>query len=257
MTQIPYKILKAHVRDRIESGDWRPGDPIPSENELAQLFGVSRMTVNRAMRELAEEKLLRRVPGIGTFVAEAPPQSDLLEIRNIADEIRGRGHAHRAEVLRLEVIAAPAGVALAFDLIPGAKIYHSLILHLESGTPIQLEDRFVNPAIAPGYLDQDFTRTTPNEFLIEVAPLQQVEHIVQAIIPEPDIRTALKLDESEACLLLTRRTWAHGQIASTARLYHPGSRFRLGGRFAPKHGAAILPFDDRDRRIDAGTARHG
>ena len=240
----PYKILKSHVRARIEAGEWRPGDPIPSENAFVQQFGVSRMTVNRALRELAEENLLRRVPGIGTFVAEPTAQSELLEIRNIADEIRARGHAHRAEVRTLEGIAAPSGVALAFDLAPGAAVYHSAILHLEDDAPIQFEDRWVNPAIAPGYLEQDFTLTTPNEFLNRVAPLQQAEHVVQAILPAPEIRAELRLADGEACLLLTRRTWARGQIASTAWLYHPGSRFRLGGRFAPKPAAALLSFPE-------------
>lgn len=247
MAELPYQILKTHVRERIEAGDWRSGDSIPSENAFAQLFGISRMTVNRALRELTEEKLLRRVPGVGTFVADAPAQSDLLEIRNIADEIRARGHVHEAEVRTLEAIAAPSGVALAFELVPGAKIYHSVILHLENGVPVQLEDRYVNPAVAPGYLEEDFVRTTPNEFLVRVAPLQQVEHVVQAIVPEPEIRAALRLDEGEACLLLTRRTWARGQVASSAWLYHPGSRFRLGGRFAPKPEAIVLPIRNGGR----------
>jgi GntR family histidine utilization transcriptional repressor len=96
-----YQAVKNWLVERIGSGELRPDDRTPSENELVETLGVSRMTANRALRELTAEGLLRRVQGLGTFVADMRPQSELVELRNIADEIRGRGHAHRAEVLAL------------------------------------------------------------------------------------------------------------------------------------------------------------
>ena len=108
-----------------------------------------------------------------------------------------------------------------------------MIVHLENGSPIQYEDRNINPAIAPQYLDVDFEQHTPSEHLLEVAPLQEVEHIVQAVMPSPEIRGALKMSDDEPCLLLRRRTWAAGQVATVAALYHPGTRYDLSGRFKP------------------------
>jgi len=97
-----------------------------------------------------------------------------------------------------------------------------------------VEDRYVNPTVAPGYLRNDFSRTTPHEFLMQVAPLQRVEHTVRAIVPERRIRRMLKLEAGDACLLIMRRTWTHGRVASVADLYHPGSRYELAGAFQPR-----------------------
>jgi GntR family histidine utilization transcriptional repressor len=88
--------------------------------------------------------------------------------------------------------------------------------------------------VAPGYLRNDFTRVTPHEFLIRVAPLQRAEHIVRALLPERRIRRLLKLGADEACLLILRRTFSHGRIASIAALYHPGSRYELAATCQPR-----------------------
>src|SRR3972149_486138 len=73
---------------------------IPSEHELVGTMGVSRMTVNRALREMAEQGELVRIAGVGTFVGEQKAQSGLMRVANIADEIRGRGHKDACEILR-------------------------------------------------------------------------------------------------------------------------------------------------------------
>ena len=94
-----YQQVKEHVLRKIAEGAWRAGDLVPSEQELVATFGVARMTVNRALRELAEQGSIVRVAGVGSFVAEEKPQSTLLRIANIVEEIRGRGHDHRFELL--------------------------------------------------------------------------------------------------------------------------------------------------------------
>lgn len=74
---------------------------IPSENQLVNELGMSRMTINRALRELTSEGYLERTSGVGTFIAERKPHSNLLQIANIADEIISRGHRYHCEVLEL------------------------------------------------------------------------------------------------------------------------------------------------------------
>lgn len=226
-----YQRVKDWLVDRIGSGALRPDDRTPSENELVDLLGVSRMTANRALRELTAEGLLRRVQGLGTFVADVQPQSELVELRNIADEIRGRGHSHRAEVLVLEEVPAAAAVATALGVPAGAPAYHSAIVHFENARPVQFENRFVNPMAAPDYLAQDFTRITPNEYLMRVAPAPHVEHVVEAALPSDRVARALAMRPGEPCLLLHRRTALAGRIVSRSWLWHPGARYRLGAAF--------------------------
>jgi GntR family histidine utilization transcriptional repressor len=191
------------------------------------------MTANRALRELNDEGYVERVAGKGTFVADLKATSHLLEVRNIADEILRRGHAHSASVLRLDKIRANAELAQRLQLREGVEIFHVVLIHSENLTPIQYEDRYVVAEFAPDCLQQDFTATTPSAYLSSISPLQEAEHIVRAETPAGDIRGELSMAESEPCLVVSRRTWAHGRVVSFANLYHPGSRFELTGHYAP------------------------
>src|ERR1700759_2933608 len=101
-----YLQVKRHILENIGSGRWGTSSRVPSESDIVKSFGVSRMTANRALRELRDEGVLVRVAGVGSFVADQHAQAHPLEIRGIADEIRRRGHAHRAEVVRLERLRA-------------------------------------------------------------------------------------------------------------------------------------------------------
>ena len=228
-----YRRVKAYILERIGTGFWAPRDRVPSENELVREFGVARMTVNRAVRELAQEGFLTRVKGGGTYVADRRSHGHLLRIRNIADEIAERGGRHSATVLELGTVAADEAASQAFGIAPGEPLFHSAIVHHEDGRPIQLEERLVAPAVAPDYLQQDFTLRTPYDYLIAAAPLAEAEHIVRAVVPTARIRRLLDMRAGEPSLLIRRRTWTGETVASTAQLHHPADRFELAGRFKP------------------------
>ena len=229
-----YLQVKDFILEQIAGGTLRAGERVPSENELTRTLTVSRMTANRALRELAADGVLVRVAGVGTFVAEQRVHAHPLEVRNIADEIRARGHEYRVKVLALDSVSASRELAERCGVKPGAQLDYSLLTHFEDAAPLQVEERYVNPQVAPGYLRNDFSRTTPHEFLIRVAPLQRAEHIVRALVPERRIRRLLRLEAGEACLLIMRRTFSHGRIASVADLYHPGSRYELAASCQPR-----------------------
>ena len=228
-----YLQVKRHILDNIGSGKWGTSTRVPSENDIVKSFGVSRMTANRALRELRDEGVLVRIAGVGSFVADRHARAHPLEIRGIADEIRDRGHVHRAEIVSLEPIRAAAELAEDFGIAPRGELYCSLIVHFENDRPIQLEDRYVLPKLAPDYLNIDFERTTPHDYLVRVAPLQEAEHLLRAEMPDERTRKLLAMKRDEPCLVVIRRTWTAGQIASVARLYYPGSRYEMSGRFRP------------------------
>jgi GntR family histidine utilization transcriptional repressor len=229
-----YLKVKRHIKANIDSGKWAAAARVPSENELVKSFGVSRMTANRALKELRDEGVLVRIAGVGSFVADRHARAHPLEIRSIADEIRERGARHRAQVVALERVRAVADLARDFGIAPRSELYCSVIVHFENDRPVQLEDRYVSPRVAPDYLSVDFNLTTPYDYLIEVAPLQEVEHLLRAVMPDERTRRLLAMKRDEPCLLVIRRTWTAGQIASVARLHHPGSRYEMSGRFRPK-----------------------
>lgn len=225
-----YAGVKQVILDRIHSGEWPPKYRVPSENELVVELGVSKMTANRALRELANEGELVRIQGVGSFVAERKGYSALFEVRNIAEEIAERGHAHEASVVVLAQETASPEVADALELPIGAAVFHSLIVHSENGVPVQIEDRFVHPEAALEYLDQDFATLTPNAYLTAAAPLSGSEHVVEAAMPQAWECKLLTIMKTEPCLTIRRRTWSAKQVVSTARLVYPGHRYRLEAR---------------------------
>lgn len=230
--RLPSEDIKASIRQCIADGGWQPGMRLPSERELVQQFGCARMTVHHALRELEDEGLIERRQGSGSYVAELHPISNVLQVRDIHEEIAERGHVHVARVLLVEREKAGAEIAAAMRLRKGTTIYHVRLVHLENGVPIQLEDRHVNPALAPSFMARDFTRVTPSAVLFEHAPLTEAEQVVEAIVADVDQARELDVPVGSALLMVSRRTVSQGAVASVARLYHPGARYRLIGRFS-------------------------
>jgi len=225
-----FQRIKDYLIAQIANGTWKEGDVIPSEQALVKQFGVSRMTVNRAVRELTAEQLLTRRQGSGTYVAAQKVQATLLEIRSIADEIRARGHAHRSSLQQLERVKASELLARQFDLPVGHLLFHSVIVHFENGIPIQVEDRWANPLLAPDYMEQDYASITPNEYLMRAAPLQDASYSIEALAAPRDIADMLAIDTRQPCLVLRRQTRSNGQVASLATMWHPGQRYQFAGR---------------------------
>ena len=226
-----YQQIKDYIAGGIQNGTWNAGDRLPSENELVQRFGMSRMTVNRALRELVEQGRIRRVAGVGSFVAEDKPQSNLLQIASLAEDIRRRGHDYACQVITVERISATLEVASALALNTGASVFHSVCVHLEDGVPMQLEDRYVNPAMVPNFAQQDFTQEQPSDFLKRTVLFDQMEHVVDAVLPSLEQARLLQMEPHQPCLLLTRRTWQREVPVTLVRCLHPGARYRLGSRF--------------------------
>ncbi|MBC7393643.1 GntR family histidine utilization transcriptional repressor [Variovorax sp. GrIS 2.14] len=227
-----YEQVKEHIVRKIQDGSWPAGHRLPSEHELVVQFGISRMTANRALRELVTQGRVVRVAGVGSFVAENKPQSTLLQIANIASEIRARGHDYGYQLIAAERIASPADVSAWLDLRLGESVFHSVCLHLENGVPVQLEDRYVNPRVVPDYLDLDLSNLQPSEYLVRNVPFDQIEHLVDAVLPTAEQAVRLAMPAAEPCLLLTRRTWTRTVPVTLVRCLHPASRYRLGSRFS-------------------------
>ncbi|HSW07587.1 histidine utilization repressor [Aquabacterium sp.] len=232
-TLAPYAQVKQFLKEALSHGQYPPGALMPSEAELVAQFGVSRMTVNRALRELQTEGLVDRVQGVGTFAAQLHRVSSQLTIRDLHDEIAARGHRHDALVQLARRERAPAALAARLGLHTGDAVFHTLIVHRENGVPIQCEDRYVNPAAAPDYLGVDFTRTTPTHYLLQVAPVWQAQYSIEAALPSAEEARLLGISPAAPCLVVVRRTQQRDTPITIARLVHPGSLYMLEGAFAP------------------------
>lgn len=233
-TDEPYPIymrVKKLILKKIHDGEWKPNHKIPSEMDFVKSLGCSRMTVNRALRELTQEGVLVRLQGVGSFIAEGQGHTALFEVNNIAEEILQRQHRHHAVVVSLEQIAANQEQSERMLCKLGDALFHSVLVHFENEIPVQLEDRLVNPVQVPDYLSQDFQSITPNQYLMAQAPLTEAEHIIEAVLATPNEAKLLKINKTEACLRVNRKTWSNKQLISSARLTYPGSRYCIAGRF--------------------------
>lgn len=231
--QAPYLRVKAFLKAGLADGQWAPGAQMPSESELVAQFAVSRMTVGRAIRELQAEGLVTRVQGVGTFAAHLSRVSSTLTIRDLHEEIVARGHTHHAQVVLARAERAQSALAQQLGLERGSTVFHSLIVHFENGVPLQCEDRYVNPASAPDYLAQDFSQTTPTQYLLQVAPLWEAQYSIEAGPPTVQEARLLGLDVQDPCLIIVRRTVNREVPITLARLVHPGARYQIHGQFKP------------------------
>jgi GntR family transcriptional regulator, histidine utilization repressor len=229
----PYERIKQSLKLDLANGVWPTGASMPSENVLSAQFGVSRMTVNRALRELQAEGLVDRVQGVGTFAAPLHRVSSTLTIRDIHEEILARGHTHRAHVHFARSEKASSEIAARLDLAKGSRVFHTQIVHFENNIALQCEDRYVNPACAPDYLSIDFSKVTPTHYLLEVAPLWEAVFSIEAGLATDEEAQLLGLKRAALCLIVNRRTSNRGVTITTARLTHPADRYQIEGAFKP------------------------
>lgn len=225
--------IKDHLRAGLAEGRWTPGDLMPSEAELVAEFGVSRMTVNRALRELRAEGLVERVQGVGTFAARLNRLTATLLIRDMREHIASLGLRYRLDCHFVRKAKAPADPARALGLMVGAPVFHSRVVYHGDGIALQYEDRFVNPAAAPDYLAVDFQEITPTQYLLDVAPTWEAFYRIEARVPAHVEAQALGIGPAEPCLAITRWTVSRAVPVTYVILVHPGKRYRLEGAFEP------------------------
>lgn len=222
-----YGRIKSVIEKRIREAEWPADFQVPREEDLAEEFGASPLTVRRALRELQAEGMLVRIQGRGTFVIGPKMQCAVFELPDVSEEIEDGGGIHTSEVISLCAIAPESPLASLLVVPDGNVVFHSRILHKEDGTPIQLEDRFVNSGEASDYLRQDFTRVTPHAYLLRRTEVTFVDNTIRAIRLDDESSKLLQINPSQPCLLLDRRTWRGTVPVTRSRFLYPGDRYRL------------------------------
>lgn len=231
--RVSYLDVKAAILGRIRGGALVPGDTVPGEEALAEEFGCARVTVHRALRELAEAGVVERRRRRGTRVRLPVARDAELVIPSVLAEIEATGAAYRYELLSRRIAPPPRRVRAALGLAPGSKALHLRCRHWAGARVHQLEDRWISLATVPGAAQADFTGTGPNEWLIRAMPLSQVEHALSAANAGEAEAALLGIAPGDAVFVIERRTWIEGEAITRARLVHPGATHRLVARTAP------------------------
>ena len=227
--QPKFALIKQHICENIESGEWEQHTQVPSENELSLKFNVSRMTARRALQELTDQGILVRTQGTGTFVASYKSQPSSLNILTIHDEIINRGNRHTTKQLMLRSIAITEEISTELKLSKKDRVFYSEVLHYENNQAIQLEKRLVNARLAPDYLLQSFNELTPHEYLSAMAPLAKTKHTITATLADEDLCKYFDIKTNTPCLNIKQCITSTKGIISVVTFISPASRYCIKG----------------------------
>ncbi len=239
MTQPQPKAATRHahiigdIRDRIVSGKWLPGFQLPIETELAAQYGVSRMTMNKVLTQLAREGFLNRRKKIGTQVAQPRAQSAVMAIADIRDEVEAAGHAYRF-LLHARDLRPPNP---ADTLRTGAETHTVLWLegiHLADDKPFCLESRLINPPMAQDVLNQDFSVNAPGAWLLHTIPWSTAKHRIRALSVTPQEAKLLNIANQDPALEIVRCTKVAKTWVTWVRLLYPAKDHQIIAEFEPR-----------------------
>ncbi|MGE6441798.1 UTRA domain-containing protein [Psychrobacter sp. NPDC078409] len=242
-----YQRIKNAILDNIHSGKWQAGNAISTEMALAEEFGVSRMTVNRALKELSEERVLERRQGSGTFVAQQQFNHTFVEVRNIAEDLKSANRDYEAQVVSKRAITAdmldnelrrkfgigeksvPVNASAQTDASDEAVLYEVKIIHFADGQPIQFEERWVDAKKVPKFIDQDFSVVNTSDYLIAKSPLESGSYTIRALAAPNEIAEFLQIAPQSPTLVLRRQTYSAGQVVTFVKMWHAGARYQFSG----------------------------
>jgi GntR family transcriptional regulator len=225
-----YHQVKTLVLDEIEGGRWRPEDRLPTEDELADRFKVSKITVRQALRDLADLGYIRREQGRGTFVQRPPVMLGPRELTSFTGEMQGHGLRASSEVLEQGTVPAPSDIAARLDLEPGDPVFRLRRLRRADGEPMGVQTAFIPAALVPGIGDISIVNGSLYEMLgarYHLHPASAHEtHVATAV----DIEDAhlLQLPPGSAVMAAERVSrLADGRALEYVRSVMRGDRYKI------------------------------
>lgn len=223
--KISFRDVRAEILRRITIGPWGPGTLLPGEVELAQEFGCSRTTINRAMREISDLGLVDRRRKAGTRVRTTPLRAARFEMPIVRAEIERTGASYRYALVQRGVEPAPDWLRAQMNLTPKDRVLHVVCVHYAGGAAFQLEDRWINLAALPEAEAEEFLRTGPNEWLIATVPFSEVEVSFTAAGADALVAAHLDHQPGDPVFIVERATWWQGAAITFVRMsYRKGYR---------------------------------
>lgn len=237
-----YRVREA-IRERIEGGEWKPGDLIPPESKLLKAFSVSRATVRQALLLLVREGLLVRKQGRGTFVAARKIAEPLPRLVSFSEEMRHEGLVPSARNIKVELVQAPGRVAEALHVSPGDTFLRLERVRCADGRPIVLLVSYLPQALGID-MNEDFSGSLyallEGKYGIELGEALQV---IEAGAADKDVSAKLDIGEGDPILIIRRGLFARdGGAVEYVEGFYPADRYRYTIRLERQtHG---------DRQID-------
>ena len=228
-----HRRIIADIEARILSGEWPPGRRIPFEHELTAQYGCARMTVSKALTQLAGAGLIERRRKAGTFVTQPHSQSAVLEIPDVKTEVAALGLPYRFAIVARSKRRATRADRARFAVAADTWILALTCRHDAAQRPFCLEDRLINLSAAPDAADESFAELSPGAWLVRRVPWTRAEHRISAAAARGKAAIALNVAEGTPCLVVERRTWSGEAPVTQVRVTYPGEAHELVARFTP------------------------
>lgn len=226
--------LLADIRSKIVSGKWSPGHRIPFEMELAESYGVSRMTMNKVLSQLTREGFLERRRKLGTVVKLPNVQSAILEITDTEREITSLGLVYSYTLLKRSIRKQSEDDFPGFAFSRGTQVLDLECLHFADESPFCSEDRVINLSAVPLARDADFSIEAPSHWLLRQVPWNSARHTISAVNAAQALARRLQVNTGTACLIVHRVTEWDGTCITATRIAYPGNRHQMVAEFAPR-----------------------
>lgn len=214
-----YEQIKLLITQSLIAGEWHPGDAIPSEVELAKRFKVSQGTVRKAIDELAEENILVRRQGKGTFVATHSEEGSRYRFLRIT-RLSGKKEFPENRILDFARIKADKSVAARLGLKTGSALFMLHRVLLMSGKPVILDIislpttmfKGLTAAMISDYTDpKDFKGTLYSLYETRFGiPLVRVEERLRAVAADQNAAASLGVKEGSPLLKMERVAYTYG-----------------------------------------------
>lgn len=220
--------LTTRVEQAVRDGQLRPHDRIPSERELSEGLGVSRMTVRAALQELVASGTLYTIRGRGTFVSEQRLEQPLRGLTSFTQDADARGRRATSRVLSCTVIPAPLDLAGVFGVDAGSEVVRIHRLRLQDDLPLAIETSHVLHALVPGLATHDFEKESLYSVLRESYGLQLAwaRQTLAASEPTLEEQHLLDLPGPTPILRISRVTaLADDRVAEFVRSAYRGDRY--------------------------------
>ena len=204
-----YRRIADNLAAEISAGRFKAGDQIPSERDIAESFGTSRMTVRQALRHLADRDIIETRVGQGTFVGNGAIQQQLSTLTGFTEEMERQGRAAESIVVEAARRSAEPETSQALGIPAGADVWRISRIRLADGEPVALETTEVNADLAPDLLERaDFSRASLYATLREHYDLHPAtaDQTLAAEPAEPSIALPLRLTVGSPVLRLNRIT---------------------------------------------------
>lgn len=225
-----YVQLANVLRDKIERGEWKPDQKIPSENELNRMYGISRMTARQVLAQLVNEELLFRVQGKGTFVAHRKIGTTSPAYMGIREQLERMGYATTTRVLSSDVVPADVKVAEHLKISAADPVYRLRRIRLVEDEPISLHTSFVPMRLAPDLHADDLVNRQLCVILEEEYRLRmsRVQESLESTLPTPEDAKLLRIRRTTPLLLLRQEIAdPAGRQFEYSRILFRGDKIRL------------------------------